>query len=184
MGEAYKIPLRNWENSLKDLELAEEKQELAQGDVDKALGELALMKKEDLADAKKTHKASVDKDLKEANDKLNDSIAALKKVQQKLIDLKQKIDAAKKVQQESQKAYDVEFEAHKKTVNELNTAKNTKKLGDEKRKILDAAKDKEKKAEKKAENAKLKLKGDTNKYNDLNDKAKGVIAKQKKAADF
>jgi len=182
--EAYKIPLRNWENSLKDLELAEEKKELAQGDVDKSLGELAIMKKEDLADAKTTHKSSVDKDLKEANDKLNESIVALKKVQKKLVELKQKIDAAKKVQQESQKSYDADFEAHKKTLTELDTAKATKKLGDEKRKILDAAKDKATKAEKKAENSKLKLKGDTNKSNDLNDKAKGVIAKQKKADDF
>ena len=182
--DAYKIPLRNWENSLKEVEIQQEKEELAKGDVDKALGELALMKKEDLGDARTVHKLSVDKDLAEAREKLTVSVGIVKKIQKKLVEMKQKIDQAKKVQGESQKAYDAAFAENKVTANELETAKTTKLLGDEKRKLLDAAKAKLKEAEKKTELAALKLKGDTNKHNDLNDKAKGIMEKLKKAVDF
>merc|ERR1712194_349860 len=67
----------------------------------------------------------------------------------------------------------------KTAVTEYNTATKTKKVGDEKRKVLNAAKKKVSASEKKSDGAKKIYKSKTNEYNDLVDIAKGVQANLK-----
>jgi len=88
--EAYKIPLRHWENALKEVDYEEEKLDLLKVDLNKVTGELKVLHEEDLKTAIETHKLSIQKDLKDANDKSKKAVETVNSQIKELNELEKK----------------------------------------------------------------------------------------------
>lgn len=182
--DAYKIPLRAWERALKDVETESEKLDLASGEVSKATKELKALNDDDLKKAKDNHKKSTDKDLKSSEDKLKKATEAVAKAKNVVKKEEAKLVKAEKNVKDSEAKLVEASKGFKTAKAGLVTADKTKTVGDEKRKVLNAAKETVKKTEKKEDNAKLKVKKDKNRFSDLKDTVKNSKIKVKKAQDF